>query len=238
MALKESLQREPFDLGAIMRAYDDEVVLTVAELTAFMYDAPWTLKTLFHQTGFYTIKGSNADGSYRLGFPNGEVRWCFNYVLREVIHGKDILHYSEHNPARPLKRSAQKAFGQGDFTQFCALVNQLLRRTFFKYLQPHGLYRNLLAFWLRTESTAYRVHLGSDLNELELTYQDQRYRITLHEGESALLERDAEPDCTQLELQVNPALQQIVAFTLLTAGQEPELQLVAPAPEVKDLSEE
>lgn len=82
------------------------------------------------------------------------------------------------------------------------------------------------------------MHLGSDLNELELTYQDQRYRITIHEGESALLERDAEPDCTQLELQVNPALQQIVAFTLFTAGQASELQVVAPAPEVKDLSEE
>lgn len=159
VALKESLQREPFDLGAIMRAYDDEVTLTAAELTAFMHDAPWTLKTLFHQTGFYTIKGSNADGSYRLGFPNGEVSWCFNFVLREVIHGKDILHYSEHNPARPLKRSAQKAFGQGDFTQFCALVNQLLRCTFFKYLQPHGLYRNLLAFWLRTEGSCYKLKL-------------------------------------------------------------------------------
>ena len=80
--------------------------------------------------------------------------------------------------------------------------------------------------------------MGSDLNELELTYQDQRYRITIHEGEVAPLALDAEPDCTQLELQVNPALQQIVAFTLFTAGQAPELQVVAPAPEVKDLSEE
>lgn len=147
------------------------------------------------------------------------------------------MHYTEHNPARPLKRSAQKAFGQGDFTQFCALVNQLLRRTFFKYLQPQGLYRNLLAFWLRTESTAYRVHLGSDLNELDVTYQDQRYRITIHEGEVAPLERDAEPDCTYLELQVDPALQQIVAFKLPTGPTSLE-QAVAPAPEVEDLNEE
>ena len=242
VALKESLKREPFDLGAIMRAYDDEVALTAAELQAFMHDAPWTLNTLFHQTGFYTIKGSDADGSYRLGFPNDEVRWCFNYVLREVIHGNDILHYREDNPAGPLKRSAQKTFGQGDFTQFCALVNQLLRRTFFKYLQPQGLYRNLLAFWLRTQSTAFRVHLGSELNELEVTYQGQRYRIAIHEVERAQLERDlstepASADCTHLELQVDPELKQIVAFKLLT-GQATLGQAVAPAPEVEDLSEE
>ena len=81
------------------------------------------------------------------------------------------------------------------------------------------------------------MHLGSDLNELELTYQDQRYRITIYEGEVAPLALDAEPDCTHLELRVDPALQQIVAFRILT-GQAPELQAVAPAPEVKDLSEE
>ena len=244
-ALYQLLEREPFDLTAIMQAFADELVLTQGELAALMQDAPWTLKTLLQQTGMLTIKGSTAQGDYLLGLTNIELFHCWRDVLVELLHNYDYSSSDDYKcPAASLKRGLPADLVHGELGAFCLKLNALLKLTDLTYVQLTGIYPALLAFWLTTEVWGIKGHLIPEHNALELSYRDldrrleHRYRIIIHEVKHfkpALLDAPdfsavplPDDDLVHLHLMIARDCHQVVALKILQPNYYPITHIVEP----------
>ena len=244
-ALYLLLEGEPFDLTAIMQAFADELVLTQAELTALMHDAPWTLKTLLHQTGMFSIKGSTAQGDYLLGLTDIELFQCWRDVLVEFLHDYNYSSLDDYRcPAASLKRALPEDLVHGELGSFCLKLNALLKLTDLTYVQPGGVYPALLAFWLTTEAWRINSHLIPEHNALELSFRDldrrweHRYRLIIHEVKSFKPELLDAPDfsavplpdddCIHLHLMIARDCHQVVALKILQQDYYPITRLVEP----------
>ena len=244
-ALYLLLECEPFDLTAIMQAFSDELVLTQAELAALMHDALWTLKTLLHQTGMFSIKGSTAQGDYLLGLTNIELFHCWRDVLVELLHNYDYSSSDDYKcPAASLKRGLPADLVHGELGAFCLKLNALLKLTDLTYVQLTGIYPALLAFWLTTECWGIKGHLIPEHNALELSYRDldrrleHRYRIIIHEVKHfkpALLDAPdfsavplPDDDLVHLHLMIARDCYQVVALKILQPNYYPITHIVEP----------
>lgn len=93
------------------------VMLPTSALSTLDPDRPDVLPLLL-QTGYLTIAGWE-DGSYRLGFPNKEVRTAFVEHLLQVIHDKRVREVA------PRAQGLAKALAKGDMERFMSEMKRV-----------------------------------------------------------------------------------------------------------------
>ncbi|MBK9576781.1 MAG: AAA family ATPase [Fibrobacterota bacterium] len=121
------------------------VMLPTSALSTLDPDRPDVLPLLL-QTGYLTIAGWE-DGSYRLGFPNKEVRTAFVEHLLQVIHDKRVREVA------PRAQALACALAEGDLEEFFEVMGKVFQGIAYQLddaheKRYHGLFQALciLAF--------------------------------------------------------------------------------------------